>query len=129
MRKRPESHLVNAALASAVLYFVLDLSRSGRSVIDWTVIALVALAILWNLFQLGRRLFRVRGARGVVHLLATVTAWITGLFSVVFVPPELAGTWRTPFGWACLVVAFLNSLLLFRLERAATHPDRGRSSS
>ena len=59
--KKPGSYLVNCALACGVLYWVLYLSRSGRTAIDWTVIGLVILAILWNLVKLGQRLNRAGG--------------------------------------------------------------------
>ena len=129
MRKHPGSHLVNAALASGVLYWVQDLSRSGRSVIDWAVIGLVALAILWHLFSLGRRLYRFAGLRAVMQLLATVAVWIVGLFNTLFGRSELAGTWRTPVGWMFLVIALVNTVLLFRMERAATAPDRENAAT
>ena len=56
MKSKKTSYLVNAVLASAVMYYVLDLSRSGRTLIDWVVIGLVSCAILWNLIQFGRSL-------------------------------------------------------------------------
>lgn len=47
--KQPRSHLVLAFLACGVLYWVLDLSRSGRTAIDWAVGGLVATAVLYHL--------------------------------------------------------------------------------
>ncbi|MEZ4456148.1 MAG: hypothetical protein R2882_06305 [Gemmatimonadales bacterium] len=54
----PRAYAVNGLLAAGVLYWVLDLSASGRGPIDYAVIALLGLAILWNLVGLGRHLVR-----------------------------------------------------------------------
>ena len=72
MKKRRSTYLVNAALASDVLYWALDLSRSGRTFVDWTVITLVAGAVLYNLVQLGRRRHAAGGAKALSHLQRTV---------------------------------------------------------
>ena len=117
MKKKPPLYLVNAGLASVVLYYVLDLSRSGRTAIDWTVIGLVVGAILWNLVQLGRRLHRFGGGRAVWHLQRTALFWIIGLLNTLLIRPEDAGSWKNWVGWALLLVAVLDSVALFRKEQ------------
>jgi hypothetical protein len=51
-----QRYLVNFVLACGVMYYVLDLSSPGRTVIDWVVIAAVAGAISWNIAQAVRYL-------------------------------------------------------------------------
>ena len=118
--KKVHSYLVNALLACGVMYWVLDLSRSGRGAIDWTVISLVTLAILWNLFQLGRRLHQSGGGKAVWHLTRTLMFWIIGLFNTTLIRPEEVGTWKNYLGWALLVVAAFDTVALYRKERSLT---------
>jgi hypothetical protein len=74
--KSPRSHLATAALAAATLYWVFDLSRSGRTAIDWIVLGMVeegaVLPGVWDVFaQAGEPIERVHGfevsAQGGVH--------------------------------------------------------------
>jgi hypothetical protein len=106
-----------SALACGVLYYALDLSASGRTAIDYTVIGLVCLAILWNLVQLGRRLHHAGGAWAVWHVQRTVLFWIIGLFNTVLARPEHVGGWRTWLGAALLVLALADTIALFLKER------------
>ena len=59
--KKLRSYVVNCALACGVLYRTQSLSSSGRTTIDWIVMSLIALAILWNIFKLGQRLYLALG--------------------------------------------------------------------
>ncbi len=122
MKKTRGSYLVNGALAGCVLYFVLDLSRSGRGVIDWIVIAAVCLAILWNILRLGQRLYQYGGGRALWHLQRTLLFWVIGIFNTFLLSSEDVGTWRAPVGWAFLVLAALDSIVLYRKERASVRP-------
>ncbi len=116
-RKRT-SYVVNGCLASAVLYFVLDLSSSGRTWIDYTVIGLVIAAIAWNVLQLARKLYRAAGAGGAWHVMRTVMFWIAGLFNTVLIRPEDVGSWQNWFGWILLLIALGDTVALFIRERA-----------
>lgn len=117
--KKPRSYLANAALACAVLYFAQDLSRSGRSWIDWTVMGLIALAILWNLFRLGQRLYRSGGTRDLWHFSRTLGFWIVGAFNTVLIRPEDVGSWKNYVGWGLIALAVLDTVLVARKELAA----------
>ncbi len=120
--KKPGSYLVNGLLACAVLYFALSLSRSGRGAVDWAVISLVGLAILWNVVNLGRRLYRAGGGRDLWHLQRTLLFWILGIFNTALIRPEEAGSWKNILGWILVVVAAADTVVLYRKERAATKP-------
>lgn len=67
--KRPHSYLLNAALASGVLYFAYDLSRSGRTAVVGWVALMIAVADSIALYRKERvagesaRCQRVRGRR------------------------------------------------------------------
>ncbi len=122
MKKRVESQVVNACLASAVLYWVLDLSAGDRTFIDYAVIGAVSLAILWNVVQLSRRLHRAGGAKDVWHVQRTVLFWIVGLLNTVLARPEQVGGWRTWVGAVLLVVAAADTVALFLKERKAIRP-------
>ena len=126
-KQKSPLYLVNAVLASGVMYFVLDLSSSGRTAIDWTVIGLVAGAILFNLVQLGRRLHELGGARDVGRLLYTVGFWFVGLMNTVRIRPEAAGTWKHNVGWALLVCALIGTGTLFRKERRGTQLSEAKA--
>lgn len=117
--KKPGSYLVNGALASGAMCFAYSLSSSGRTAIDWTVLGLFALAILWNLFKLGQRLYRTGRANDLWHLLRTLLFWVVGLLDTAFSPPEDVGSWKYYLGWAFLVLAAADSVALFRKERAS----------
>ncbi len=76
--KKKTSYVVNGCLASVVLYFVLDLSSSGSTLIDYAVIALVAAAISYNVAQLARKLHAAAGPAGAWHVGHTLLFWISG---------------------------------------------------
>lgn len=121
--KRQSWYTTNALLASAVLYYAFDLSSSGRTLIDWSVIGLVIAAVLWNLVQLGRRLHRAGGSRDVWHLQRTVLLWLIGVFNTLLLRPEDTGSWKNQAGWAFLAIAAVDSFALWRKEQRALIED------
>lgn len=112
------SNVVNGCLASAVLYFVLDLSSSGRTWIDYAVIALVVAAIAWNVVQLARKLYAAAGAAGAWHVVRTVLFWIIGLSNTLLIRPQEVGSWTRWLGWVILLAAAGDTIALFLKERA-----------
>ncbi len=129
-KKQPQSYVVLAALAGGVLYFVLDLSSAGRGPIDYAVIGLVALAVLWNIIQLSRRLYRDGGGRVVWRVQRTALLWVVGVFDTALLRPENAGGWRNWLGWAILVLAAIDTIALYFLEkRGPSRPDEPADSS
>lgn len=127
MKKKPDSYLALAVLASGVMYFALRLSRSGRTAIDWTVIGLVAAAIGWNLVQLGRRLQQLDGGKSVWHLLRTITFWIVGLLNSALIRPEDVGGWKNWIGWGFIALAVFDMILLGVKERSGVSPPADES--
>lgn len=128
MKKQP-SYVVNGALASAVLYLVLRLSSSGRTAIDWVVIGLVMLAISWNLVRLGQRLYRVGGGRDLWHLQRTILFWVIGLLNTAWIRGDGAGSWKNVVGWFFVVLAMLDTVMLYRKEQATpSHQSAGSQS-
>lgn len=116
-KKQQPLFLVNAALASVVLYYVLELSSSGRTAIDWAVISLVVAAILYNLVQLGRRLHGVGGGKALWHLQRTLLFWAIGLLNTLLLRAEDVSSWKNWLGWAMIALAVFDSWLLFQKER------------
>lgn len=110
------------------MYWVLDLSKSGRTAIDWVVIGAVGLAILWNLFRLGQRLHDSGGGRDLWHLQRTLLFWIIGLFNTVLVRPEEIGSWKNILGWVLLGIALVDSIALYRKEHASVRRREQPSS-
>lgn len=123
--KQPRSHLALGALACAAFYFAYSLGSSGRGVIDWTVLGLLGLAVLWNLGRLGQRLYGHGGGKDLWHLLRTLLFWILGLFNTALIRPEDVGSWKYFLGWALLALAALDTVLLYRKERAVMSPALG----
>jgi len=117
--KEPRSHLVLAALASGVLYYAYTLSRGDRGVVDYVVLSLVVLAILWNLFKLGQRLYRHGGGRDLWHMQRTVLFWVIGLLNTLLARPQDVGSWKYVVGWVFLVLAAADSVFVYRKEQAA----------
>ena len=117
--KTRESYLANGALAGCVLCFALNLSSSERSLIDWTILALAGLAVAWNLFRLGKRLYQAGGGRNIWHLLRTLLLWVVGLRSTLWLPNKGLGSWESLSGWAILVLAVAESIALHRREQAS----------
>jgi len=115
MKKRP-LYVVNALLASGVLCFALDRSRGDRGPVDWTVLSLIGLAILWNLLQLTRRLHRARGMGGAWRVPRTLLFWGIGLMNTPVLRPETLGGWRPWVGGAFLVLAGLDTAWVARDE-------------
>lgn len=120
--KPVRSYLVNGLLASAVFYFAYDLSRSGRTAVDFVVMGLIGLAILWNVFRLGQRLYRSGGGKDLWHLQRTLLFWIIGLFNTLMIRSEEVASWRNLVGWAFLVVAAVDSIVLYRKEQSSIQP-------
>ncbi len=117
---KPGSYVVNGALACGALYYALRLSASGRTGIDYAVISLVCLAIVWNLAQLSRRLYPTGGGKAVWHVQRTVLFWIIGTFNTVLLRPEHVGGWRPWVGGAMLALALADTIALFFKERRIT---------
>jgi len=122
--KRRVSYVVNGCLASAVLWFVVDLSHDGRSWIDSLVIGVVVAAIVWNVAQVSRRLAAAEGGAAASRPLRTVGLWVVALFNTLLLRPEDVGSWRTWVGWAVLALAVVDTCALYLRERAASvHAD------
>jgi hypothetical protein len=117
--KRPRSYLALAVLASGTLYFAYSLSASGRTLIDWVVLGLVCLAILWNLFKLAQRLYRAGGRKDLWHFQRTLLFWVIGLLNTLFARPEDVGSWKYYLGWGFLAIAIADTIALHFKERAA----------
>ena len=126
MKNQP-SYVVNGVLASCALYFVLRLSSSGRTAIDWVVIGLVVLAVAWNLLRLGQRLYRTGGGKDLWHLQRTTLFWVIGLFNTAWIRSVDVGSWRNVVGWSLVVLATLDTVMLYRKERASM-PQRSADS-
>jgi hypothetical protein len=117
MKRQPQSHVVLAALAGGVLYFVLDLSSADRGLVDYVVIGLVVAAVLWNIVQLSRRLYRIEGRRTLWRVQRTVLLWVVGILNTALLRPEDVGGWRSWLGWTILLMAAIDTLALYLLER------------
>jgi hypothetical protein len=113
------SYVVNGVLAGGVLLYALRLSRGDRGWIDLLVIGLVIAAIAWNVLQISRKLHRVEGRSGVWHVQRTVLFWIIGIFNTAMVRPGDVGSWKNWLGWLLVALAAMDTVLLFRRERAA----------
>jgi hypothetical protein len=128
-QKNKGSYLVNGALASVVLFYVLRLSSEGRTAIDWLVIALVCAAILWNVVKLRLILFASGGSKDVWHLTRTLTFWIVGLFNTAMIQPEDVGGWKNWVGGILLALALCDSVAIWRKERRAISPKQPADSA
>lgn len=117
--KKARSYVLGSAIAGGVMYYAVKLSSSGRTLIDWIVIGLVAAAILWNLVRLGQRLFRSGGAWGLWHQQRTLVFWIVGLLNTAYIPLEDVGSWRHWLGWAFLILALADTAALYKKEQLA----------
>lgn len=115
--KRRFLYSTRALLASAVLYFALDLSRGDRGTIDYVVVALIVAAIAWNVGNLGRRMYAAGGGKGLWAVQRTVLFWIIGLMNTVWLRPEDVGTWKNWGGWFILALAVVDTVALWRSER------------
>ena len=124
MKKSP-NYLANTLLACGALYYAVDLSRSGRTAIDWAVIGAVVAAVLWNLVRLGQRLWRPGGPQYLWHLLRTLLFWGLGVRGLIdgFRAPGWSSddrlSWQGLFATALLVVAAIDTVALHLKERAA----------
>ena len=113
------SSVVNGVLAGGVLFYALRLSRGDRGWIDFLVIGLVVAVIAWNVLQISRKLHRVAGRADVWHVQRMVLFWIIGVFNAAMVRPEDVGSWKNWLGWLLVALAVMDTVLLFRRERAA----------
>lgn len=117
--KRPRSYLVMAVVLAVVLTYVFRLSAGDRGAVDWVVATVVALALLWALVGLGRRLYQLGGGRDVWHELRTVLFSLLGLMNTVWARPGDVGSWKWWVGVALLVIAAADTVALYLKERKA----------
>ncbi|MCP4092715.1 MAG: hypothetical protein GY747_04630 [Planctomycetes bacterium] len=127
--KNKGSFLINGALACGVLFYVLRLSDVDRTAIDWTVIALVCAAILWNVVKLGHILYCAGGGKYVWYLTRTLTFWIVGWFNTAMIQPEDAGGWKNWLGWLLLAMALCDSVSIWHKERNAPNGPKSADSA
>ncbi len=113
------SYGVNGVLASCVLAFV-AWNRDAWSPASWIIIGLLALAVLWNLLQLGRRLHLHGGGRDLWHLQRTLLFWVIGILNTALIRSADVGSWKNLLGWAMLLLASVDTLMLIRKELAVT---------
>lgn len=116
--KGPRSYVALSVLASCALYFAWTLSRAEHSWIDWTVLALLGLAVLWNVVNLSLRFHRLGGGRSLWHVQRTLLFWIIGILNTALIRPENVGSWRHVVGWIIIILAAVDTVHLARLERA-----------
>lgn len=110
------SYAIRSVLASAVLFYAYRLSASGRGWIDWTVLALATLAVVWNLLQLGRRFHAAGRPRDVWHLLRTLGFWAIGIMNTLL-RPEPHASWKIAVGWLVLLLAAVDTVAIARKEQ------------
>jgi Ni,Fe-hydrogenase I cytochrome b subunit len=113
------SYVATSLLSSAGLYFAWHVSAPGRDPVDWTVIGLFLLAVLWNLGNLGTRLYRTGGGRSLWHLQRTLLFWTVGILNTGLAGLRDVGAWGHVVGWLFVVVAALDTYQLHRTERSA----------
>jgi len=126
---RQFSYTARALLAGAVLYFALEQSAGDRGWIDFTVIAVTSAAILWNVFQLSRRMLDFAGKRASWKVQRTLLFWILGIGNTIGARPEDVGGWRTWLGAALLAFALWDTISIAREEREAIRALQGKGSS
>ena len=78
---------------------------------------MVALAVLWNIVQLSLRLYRYGGGRAAWRVQRTVLFWVGGVLNTALLRPENVGGWRNWLGWTILVLAAIDTIALYFLER------------
>lgn len=120
--KHAHSHVLNAGMAGAFLYYACRLSQGDRGLLDWIVIAAITGALLYNLARLGFRLYGAGGRKAVWHLQRTLLFWIIGLFNTLLALPADIGGWKNVLGWLLIGLALADSVALYRKERAALPP-------
>jgi len=113
------SYVATSLLSSAVLYFAWHVTAPGRGLVEWALIGLVLLAVLWNLGNLGTLLHRIGGGRSLWHLQRTLLFWIVGILNTGLARPGDVRSWRYVVGWIFIVVAALDTYQIHRKERAA----------
>ena len=94
MKNKQALYVVYLVLASVVMYYVLNLSQSGRTLFDWSVNGLVSCAILWTLIRLERRLHGLGGVRALSHPLGTIGFWSVGFLNTALIRIEDADGWK-----------------------------------
>jgi hypothetical protein len=115
--KKPDSYLALAVLAGVALYFALDTTSVGRGPLAWSLVVVLAAAVLWNLVGLGRRLRAAAGDKAVWHETRTLLFWVLGLMNTVWAKPGDEGSWNWWVGVVLLVVALADTMALYRRER------------
>lgn len=123
------SYCVRGLLAAGVLYWVLDLSAANRTWVDYVVIALVVAAIGFNVVQLSRKMRAHGGRRAVWQVQRTTLFWIIGTMNTIWIRPEEVGSWKNYLGYLILVIAIVDTAVLYRRESSIGHRDAGPASA
>jgi len=111
----PRSYTALAMLCGCALLYASTMARSSVTPIDIAVIVFLCAALLWNLFQLGRRLARPGQLRDVWHLVRTVGFWVIGLLDT-WGRLDRPASWQQIIAWAILVIAAIDTFLIARKE-------------
>ena len=115
--KPPRSYLVNGGLASAVLYWVFDLSRSGRTVVDWIVVGIVAELAAWDLSDLEATLQSSARAVDRSRLMSLHMRWLMPALAAGMLLALLASISNLDLPFAA--AAALAAILVLSVTRAA----------
>ena len=110
METKQRYYTAYVAIACGALYYAQRLSQPGRTVIDWIVMGLIAVAIVWNMVQLNRKLYAAEGRKALWHIQRTACFWLVGLLNTLMLKPEDLNTWKHGLGWLFILAAIADSI-------------------
>ncbi|MDP6849392.1 MAG: hypothetical protein QGH51_03220 [Planctomycetota bacterium] len=114
---KPKINFDKFLLAAGALFYAFRLSHDSRTVIDYTVISLLAFAMTYNLAKTGLRLYRKGGSQDCWRLSRVLCYWIVGLINTVWLSEGMAITFRPWIGGLFLCLAIYDSAVIMKKEK------------
>ena len=112
------SYTLRSLVCGVALVYIIRLGGSTLDVLDTAALAIVIALLVYQLIGLGQRMRQAEAGLGHWSIPRNLLFWTVGLLNTLWLEPELRHSFRPWAGTAFLVIAAIEMVVLYRLERA-----------